>query len=96
MTSATAAGTPTTYLATGVAAAFAQMKAGLIQQGSFSSFLDGFSGAHPFDTTQWKDAGGYVHLIKAPGYIMDMHFEGSSTGGGLQQFIPIRWEQSAI
>lgn len=52
---------------TGTADAFTHMKAGLVQQGSFKSFLDGFSGAHPFQTTQWKDAGGYVHLIKAPG-----------------------------
>jgi len=63
------------------------MKAGLIEQSSFKSFLDGFSGAHPFITNQWKDASGYVHLIKAPGYIMDMHFEGSSTGSGLEQFV---------
>ncbi len=26
-------------------------------------------------------------MIKAPGYIMDMHFEGSTTGGGLEQRI---------
>ncbi len=72
---------------TGTADAFTHMKAGLVQQGYFRSFLDGFSGAHPFQTTQWKDAGGYGHLINSPGFIMDMHFEGSSTGGGLEQFI---------
>jgi hypothetical protein len=70
---------------TGDALAFVHMKAGLIKQDSFKTFLDGFSGAHPFITAQWKDAGGYVHLIKAPGYLMDMHFEGSSTGNGLDQ-----------
>jgi RHS repeat-associated protein len=43
---------------TGTAAGFTQMKAGLIEQSSFKSFLDGFSGAHPFITNQWKDASG--------------------------------------
>ena len=72
---------------TGSADAFASMKSQLVKSSAFKSFLDGLSMAHPLVSQQWKDASGYAHLIKAPGDIMDMHFEGAATGAGLQQFI---------
>ncbi|HEY4380105.1 MAG TPA: RHS repeat-associated core domain-containing protein [Acidobacteriaceae bacterium] len=72
---------------TGTADAFTSMKSQLVQSSAFKSFLDGLSMAHPLISDQWKDANGYAHLIKAPGDIMDMHFEGASTGAGLQAFI---------
>lgn len=72
---------------TGSADAFASMKSQLVKSSAFKSFLDGLSMAHPLISQQWKDANGYAHLIKAPGDIMDMHFEGASTGAGLQGFI---------
>lgn len=72
---------------TGSADAFTSMKSQLVKSSAFKSFLDGLSLAHPLISQQWKDANGYAHLIKAPGDIMDMHFEGASTGAGLQGFI---------
>jgi len=72
---------------TGSADAFASMKSQLVKSSAFKSFLDGLSMAHPLISQQWKDATGYAHLIKAPGDIMDMHFEGAATGAGLQSFI---------
>lgn len=63
------------------------MKDSLVKSSAFKSLLDGLSMAHPLISQQWKDANGYAHLIKAPGDIMDMHFEGASTGAGLQGFI---------
>jgi hypothetical protein len=51
------------------------------KQSRFSMLLDGLSLAHPFITDQWKGGdGGYAHVIKAPGYMFDMHFEGGAPG----------------
>jgi hypothetical protein len=64
------------------------MKAALTKQSGFATLLDGLSMAHPFISDQWKGGpGGYAHLIKAPGDIMDMHFEGSAPGAGLTGFV---------
>jgi hypothetical protein len=64
------------------------MKAALTKQGRFATLVDGLSLAHPFISDQWKGGpGGYAHLIKAPGYLMDMHFEGSAPGAGLTGFV---------
>ncbi len=53
-----------------------------------STLLDGLSLAHPFITDQWKGGhGGYAHVIKAEGYMWDMHFEGSSPGAGATGFV---------
>jgi hypothetical protein len=50
----------------------------------FSTLFDGLSLAHPFISDQWKGGpGGCAHLIKAPEYLMDMHFEGNAPGAGL-------------
>jgi len=71
----------------GSAAAFDNMKSTLSQSGRFSTLLDGFSLAHPFVTDQYRGGvGGYAHVIKAPGYMWDMHFEGSSPGAGVTGF----------
>lgn len=73
---------------TGTADAFRNMKAALTKQGRFATLVDGLSLAHPFIADQWKGGpGGYAHLIKAPGYLMDMHFEGSAPGAGLTGFV---------
>jgi len=73
---------------TGTADAFRNMKAALTKQGRFATLVDGLSLAHPFISDQWKGGpGGYAHLIKAPGYLMDMHFEGSAPGAGLTGFV---------
>jgi RHS repeat-associated protein len=73
---------------TGTAGAFTSMKAALTKQSGFATLLDGLSMAHPFISDQWKGGpGGYAHLIKAPGDIMDMHFEGSAPGAGLTGFV---------
>jgi RHS repeat-associated protein len=64
--------------------AFSNMESMLNKQSRFSTLLDGLSLAHPFITDQWKGGdGGYAHVIKAPGYMWDMHFEGSSPGAGV-------------
>ena len=59
----------------------------LSKSSRFATLLDGLSGAHPFISDQWKGGdGGYAHVIKAPGYMFDMHFEGSSPGAGTTGF----------
>jgi RHS repeat-associated protein len=63
---------------------FNTMESTLHKSGGFKSFMDGFSGAHPFISDQWKGGGpnnNYVHMISVPGYHMDGHFEGSTTAG---------------
>jgi len=71
----------------GPASAFDNMKNILSQQSRFSTLLDGLSLAHPFITDQWKGGdGGYAHVIKAKGYMWDMHFEGSAPGAGVTGF----------
>jgi RHS repeat-associated protein len=71
---------------------FNTMESTLHKQGGMKTFLDGFSGAHPFNADQWKGGGpnnNYVHMIKAPGFHMDGHFEGS-TDAGLHAFSTIK------
>jgi len=71
---------------------FQIMESTLQKQGKFKTLVDGLSFAHPFNTDQWKGGGpnnNYVHMIKAPGYHMDGHFEGS-TDAGLHAFGTIK------
>ena len=70
----------------GSSAAFNNMEATLSHSSRFSTLLDGLSLAHPFITDQYRSDGGYSHVIKAPGYMWDMHFEGSSPGAGVTGF----------
>ena len=71
----------------GSSSAFSNMENTLSKSSRFATLLDGFSGAHPFISDQWKGGdGGYAHVIKAPGYMFDMHFEGSSPGAGTTGF----------
>ena len=76
----------------GTTTQFNTMESTLHPQGGFKTFLDGFSGAHPFFTDQWKGGGpnnDYVHMISAPHYRMDGHFEGS-TDPGIHAFSTIK------
>lgn len=63
------------------------MENALSKSSRFSTLLDGLSLAHPFITDQYRGGdGGYAHVIKAPGYMWDMHFEGNSPGAGVTGF----------
>ena len=80
------------FTLSGTQGQFQTMESTLHPQGGFKTFLDGFSGAHPFFTDQWKGGGphnDYVHMISTPGYRMNGHFEGS-TDPGIHAFSTIK------
>jgi hypothetical protein len=71
----------------GSTGAFHNMESILSKSSRFTTLFNGLSLAHPFITDQGRSGtGGYTHVIKAKGYMWDMHFEGSSPGAGITGF----------